>query len=54
MVGRRGRRAARQTTLTAIWQRVRAELQASLPAATFELWLEPLRAVAVAAPRPST
>ena len=28
----------------AIWQRVRSELQASLPAATFDLWLEPLRA----------
>jgi chromosomal replication initiator protein len=29
----------------AIWRRVRAELEASLPAATFDLWLEPLRAV---------
>jgi chromosomal replication initiator protein len=29
----------------AIWQRVRSELQASLPAATFDLWLEPLRVV---------
>ena len=29
----------------AIWQRVRSELQASLPAATFDLWLEPLRAI---------
>ncbi len=29
----------------AIWQRVRSELQASLPAATFDLWLEPLRAM---------
>lgn len=28
----------------AIWQRVSAELRASLPDATFKLWLEPLRA----------
>jgi chromosomal replication initiator protein len=28
----------------AIWQRVSEELRASLPAATFDLWLEPLRA----------
>jgi chromosomal replication initiator protein len=29
----------------AIWQRVRSDLQASLPEATFDLWLEPLRAI---------
>jgi chromosomal replication initiator protein len=42
----------------AIWGRVREDLRASLPAATFKLWLEPLRAVGaqgrtlyIAAPR---
>ena len=29
----------------AIWRHVRSELEASLPAATFDLWLEPLRAI---------
>ena len=29
----------------AIWRRVRSELEASLPAATFDLWVEPLRAI---------
>jgi chromosomal replication initiator protein len=29
----------------AIWQRVRSEVRASLPAATFDLWLEPLRVI---------
>ena len=33
----------------AIWERVRTELQASLPAATFDLWVEPLRVVGVSA-----
>jgi len=33
--------------LADLWQRVRAELQRSLPAPTFDLWLEPLRPVAV-------
>lgn len=33
----------------AAWQQVRSELQASLPAATFDLWLEPLRAVGAGA-----
>ena len=33
----------------AIWQRVRSELQTSLPAATFDLWLEPLRAMGASA-----
>ncbi len=31
--------------LASIWERVRAELRASLPPSTFELWIEPLRAV---------
>ena len=31
--------------LASIWGRARAELQASLPATTFELWIEPLRPV---------
>jgi chromosomal replication initiator protein len=30
-----------------LWRRVRGELEASLPSATFRLWLDPLRAVAV-------
>ena len=30
-----------------LWRRVRGELEASLPSATFRLWLEPLRPVAV-------
>jgi chromosomal replication initiator protein len=29
----------------AIWRSVRSELEASLPAATFDLWVEPLRAI---------
>jgi chromosomal replication initiator protein len=29
----------------ALWERVRGDLRASLPASTFELWLEPLRPV---------
>jgi chromosomal replication initiator protein len=33
----------------AIWQRVRSEVKASLPAATFDLWLEPLRAMGAGA-----
>ena len=33
--------------LAQLWRRVRGELQASLPATTFDLWLEPLRAVSV-------
>jgi chromosomal replication initiator protein len=32
--------------LAAIWQRVRDELRASLPPSTFDLWVEPLQAVA--------
>ena len=31
--------------VAALWERVREDLRASLPASTFELWLEPLRAV---------
>lgn len=31
--------------LAKLWQRVRAELEASLPGSTFKLWLDPLRAV---------
>ena len=31
--------------VTALWERVRGDLRASLPASTFKLWLEPLRAV---------
>ena len=33
--------------LEELWRRVRTELEASLPSATFRLWLEPLRAVSV-------
>lgn len=33
--------------LADLWERVRVELQRSLPAPTFDLWLEPLRPVAV-------
>jgi chromosomal replication initiator protein len=33
--------------LEALWQRVRGELEASLPSRTFSLWLEPLRAVSI-------
>ena len=33
----------------AIWRHVRSELRASLPAATFDLWLEPLRAIGTSA-----
>jgi len=33
----------------AIWRRVTAELEASLPPATFDLWLEPLRAIGAGA-----
>lgn len=31
--------------LATLWRRVRGELETSLPASTFELWLEPVRAV---------
>jgi chromosomal replication initiator protein len=31
--------------LASIWERVREELRAGLPASTFQLWIEPLRAV---------
>ena len=31
--------------LTSIWERAREELRASLPASTFQLWIEPLRPV---------
>jgi chromosomal replication initiator protein len=31
--------------VTALWERVRGDLRASLPPSTFKLWLEPLRAV---------
>ncbi len=31
--------------LTALWERVRGDLKASLPPSTFKLWLEPLQAV---------
>lgn len=31
--------------LTSLWQRVREELSASIPPSTFQLWIEPLRAV---------
>jgi chromosomal replication initiator protein len=33
--------------LEEIWQRVRAELEDSLPSSTFNLWLKPLRAVSI-------
>lgn len=33
--------------LAALWQRVRDELERSLPRSTFDLWLDPLRAVSV-------
>ena len=33
--------------LTALWERVRGDLKASLPPSTFKLWLDPLRAVSV-------
>ena len=48
MVGRVARRPA-ENDPAAIWQRVRSELQASLPAATFDLWLEPLRVMGTSA-----
>jgi chromosomal replication initiator protein len=31
--------------VSALWERVRGDLKASLPSSTFKLWLEPLRAV---------
>ena len=31
--------------LAALWRRVRAELEASFPASTFDLWFDPIRAV---------
>ena len=31
--------------VAALWERVRGDLRASLPASTFQLWLDPLRAV---------
>ena len=36
---------AASTELDAVWQRVRSELRASLPPATYKLWIEPLSAV---------
>lgn len=33
--------------LTRIWQRVRDEVRASLPASTYKLWLEPLRPLSI-------
>ena len=41
-------RAARKDP-TAIWEQVRAELEASLPKATYDLWIAPLEAVALQA-----
>ena len=34
--------------LATLWERARADLAASLPAATFDLWFEPVSAVSVA------
>ncbi|HSI80626.1 MAG TPA: DnaA N-terminal domain-containing protein, partial [Solirubrobacterales bacterium] len=31
--------------LASLWQRVRDDLGASIPSSTFDLWIEPLRAV---------
>ena len=52
MYGRSGaRRRARRPTSDDLWRRVRDELEASLPGSTFNLWLEPLRAVSSRARR---
>jgi chromosomal replication initiator protein len=45
MVGRVAPTGPIENDPAAIWQRVRSEVQASLPAATFDLWLEPLRVI---------